>query len=445
MVVGDLATNVDVLVLGAGPGGYTAALRAAQLGKEVVLVDPGPPGGSLVGRILPTKILLDAARQFWQIPSWAEWGITAGKPELDWPQMQTRKNEQVEAARMEIKRQLDEQKVEFVAGQGWFLAENEARIEAEYGAKRYLFDHAVIAVGAEPAPWPDLPFDGKRVLTPSQALAMAELPTSLSIIGADYLAAELATLFTKLGVAVRLLLPTGQRLLPEFDPAAGQVAQTRLQELGVEIDSNLSGLKDLTGLIVVSAGLTPRPVNLGLDKVRVTTAAGGFIQVNERQRTSNPVIYAAGAVTGAPPLVHVANKQGRVAAENIAGKVAQFAPQAIPYVAYTDPPVATVGLTPAEAEAAGYHVSRSTFNIQHSTDSRAGEFIQLLAEQGSEVLLGVTIVGLGADLLIGEAALALEMGATLTDLAETLHPAAGEALARAAEASLGPPMNTREA
>lgn len=435
MVVGDLATNIDVLVLGAGPGGYTAALRAAQSGKEVVLVDPNPPGGSLVERILPTKILLDAARQFWQIPSWTERGISLGKTELDWSQMQTWKRKQVEAASAEIKRQLDRQQVEFVAGRGWFLAENEARIEAEYGAKRYLFDHAVIAVGAEPAPWPDLPFDGKRVLTLSQALAMTELPTSLSIIGADYLAAELATLFTKVGVAVRLWLPSGQRLLPEFDPAVGPVVQTRLQELGVEI-INLLGLKDLTGLIVVSAGLTPRPANLGLDKARVATGADGFIQVNERQRTSNPAIYAAGAVTGALPLAHVANKQGQVAAENIAGRIAQFAPQAIPYVAHTDPPVATVGLTPAEAEAAGYHLSRSTFNIQHSMDSDAGGFVQLLTEQGSELLLGVTIVGPQADLLIGEAALALEMGATLTDLAETLHPAGGEVLARAAEAAL---------
>ncbi|MBE7551017.1 MAG: NAD(P)/FAD-dependent oxidoreductase [Anaerolineales bacterium] len=437
MVVGDLATNIDVLVLGAGPGGCTAALRAAQLGKEVVLVDPAPPGGSLSERILPTKILLDAAQQFWQIPSWTERGINLGKPELSWSQIQTWKNSQVEAARAEIKRQLDQQQVEVVAGQGWFLAENEARIEAEYGAKRYLFDYAVIAVGAEPAPWPNLPFDGERVLTPTQALALTEFPQSLSIVGADYLAAELATLFVKLGAAVHLLLPTGQRLLSEFDPAAGQIAQARLQELGVEIDSNLSGLKDLTGLIVVSAGLTPRPANLGLDKARVAAGADGFIQVNERQRTSNPAIYAAGAVTGALPLAHVANKQGQVAAENIAGRIAQFMPQAIPHVAYTDPPVATVGLTTAEAEAAGYHVSCSTFNLQHSTHSSAGGFIQLLAEQGSEVLLGVTITGPQADILIGEAALALEMGATLTDLAETLHPAAGEALARAAEAAMG--------
>lgn len=427
MVVGDLATNVDVLVLGAGPAGYAAALRAAQLGQEVVLVDPNPPGGSLGQRTLPVKFLLEAAQQLQQIPSLAERGIITGKPELDWPKLQAWKNSRVEAALAEIKRQLDQQQVEWVAGRGWFLAENEARIEAEYGAKRYLFDHAVIAIGGEPAPWPELFFDGKRILTPAEVLALSELPSSLNILGADEMAAELATLFAKLGVTVRLLLPNGQQLLPEFDPEAGQVVQNSLQALGVEIDTDVSGFGNLPGLIVVSAGLMPPTANLDLDKARVVNNASGFIQVNEHQQTSNPTMYAAGAVTGALPLAHVATKQGWVTAENIAGKIAQFAPQAIPRVAYTDPPLASVGLTTVQAETAGYHVS-------HITDDSTGKFIQLVAEQESEVLLGVTIAGPGADVLIGEAALALEMGATLTDLAETLHPVAeaGEALARAA-------------
>jgi dihydrolipoamide dehydrogenase len=448
MVVGDLATNVDVLVLGAGPAGYAAALRAAQLGKEVVLVDPDPPGGSLGRWTLPVKFLLEAVQQWRQIPSLAERGINMEKPELDWPKMQAWKNSQVEAALAEIKRQLDRQQVEWLAGQGWFLAENEARIEAEYGAKRYLFDNAVIAIGGEPAPWPELPFDGKRVLTPTEALALAKLPPSLTILGADELAAELATLLAKLGAAVRLLIPNGPRFLPEFDPAAGQVVQTSLQALGVKINTAVTDFGNLPGLIVVSAGLTAPTAKLDLDKARVATYASGFIRVNERQQTSNPAIYAAGLVTGAPSLAHVAAKQGRVAAENIAGKVAQFAPQAIPRVAYTDPPIASVGLTAVQAKAAGYQVSSFTHQSEASpwdtsciTDNSVGEFIQLVVEQESEVLLGVTIAGPEADILIGEAALALEMGATLTDLAETLHPLRGAALARAAETGLGPQMN----
>ncbi|MCK6625674.1 MAG: NAD(P)/FAD-dependent oxidoreductase [Anaerolineae bacterium] len=426
MVVGDLATNVEVLVLGAGPGGCSAALRAAQLGKEVLLVDPDPLGGGMRAGGLAAETLLEAAGQIWQLNHWSQPGITVTGSTFDWSELQAWKNSRVEALSAEIKRLLDQYQVEVVTGQGWFLAENEARVESEYESKRYLFDQAVIAVGGEAAPWPDLPFDHKRVLTPVQALALAELPAALTLIGADYLAAELATLFAKLGVSVRVLLPTGQRLLPEFDPAAGEVVQARLQEMGVKIE-NLTGLEDLSGLIIVSAGLTPRTTQLGLDKAKVTTNANGFIQVNDRQQTGNPAIYAVGDVTGGPPLAYVAAKQGKVAAENIAGKLAQFAPQAIPRVARTDPEVAAVGLTASEAETAGYHVSRITYHVSPSTG-----FVELVAEQENEVLLGVTIVGPQAGVLIGEAALALEMGATLTDLAETLHPAGGDSLAKAA-------------
>jgi dihydrolipoamide dehydrogenase len=426
MVVGDLATNVEVLVLGAGPGGTSAALRAAQLGKEVVLVDPDPPGGGMRSGGIAAEALLEAAEQVWQLTHWGQPGISVAGSTFDWSQLQAWKNNRGEAMTAEIKRQLEQHHVEVVVGHGWFLAENEARVESEYESKRYLFDQAVIAVGGEAAPWPGLSFDQSRVLTPAQALALAELPATLTLIGGDYVAAELATLFAKLGVSVRVLLPTSQRLLPEFDPAAGEVVQARLSEMGIKFE-DLTGLSDLSGLVVVSAGLTPRTTQLGLDKAKVTTDANGFLQVNDRQRTGNPAIYAVGDVTGGPPLAHVAAKQGKVAAENIAGKLAQFAPQAIPRVARTDPEVAAAGLTASETEATGYHVSRITYHVSPSPC-----FVELVAEQENEVLLGVTIVGPQAGILIGEAALALEMGATLTDLAETLHPRVGEALARAA-------------
>jgi dihydrolipoamide dehydrogenase len=184
--------------------------------------------------------------------------------------------------------------------------------------------------------------------------------------------------------------------------------------------------------VVVSAGLTPRTADLQLTQANVAADVNGYIRVNDRQQTSHPTIYAAGAVTGADALTHVALKQGQVAAENIAGKAAQFAPQAIPRVVYTDPPIASVGLTAGEAQAAGYQVQRSTFNVQPFLKSFC--FGEIVAEQNSEVLLGVTVAGSQAETVIGEAALALEMGATLTDLAETLHPhgGIGEALAQAA-------------
>ncbi len=440
MVVGDLATTVDVLVLGAGPSGCTAAIRAAELGKQVALVDPGLPGHSFAQIGLALRTLLSAAGRFSQL---ARQGIILGDtpPRPDWNRLQSWKNRLIQEYLDGLKRQLDQ--VELVEGRGWFLSPNEVRIEGEYGAKRYLFDHAVIATGAEATAWPDLPFDGERVLTPAQTLSLAQLPERINLIGADSTTAELATLFAKLGVSVRLFIPAGQSLLAEFEPAV----QNSLEKLGVEIDTELTGTlyENLPGLVVVSAGLTPRTADLNLAHAGVAIDAHGYIGINDRQQTSNPVIYSIGAVTGAPFLAHVAVKQGQVAADHIAGRAVQFAPQAIPRVVYTDPPIASVGLTAAEAEAAGYQVSSIKYQAARGPSALSGvfdssdeHFVELIAEQSSEVLLGVAVVGAQAETLIGEAALALEMGATLTDLAETLHPygGAGEALAQAAEMAL---------
>jgi dihydrolipoamide dehydrogenase len=448
MVVGDIATTTDVVVLGAGPGGYVAAIRAAQLGKAVVLVDPGPPGGTCLHQgCVPAKALLSAADQAWQLPNLAEMGISAARPKVDLERMQAWKNGLSERLSKGVQQLLDHYKVSFVSGIGWFLDVNELRVEAEYGTQRYLFEQCVIAVGAEAAPLPDLPFDGEHILTPSQALHVAELPEKISVIGADYIAAELATLFAKLGVAVELVIPAGQQLLAEFDPAAGRQVSAQLKKLGVKTEKqDLNGLGPMikdSPKVIVSIGLTPRTQDLRLEQAQVETDAQGFISVNDCMQTSNPVIYAVGDVTGGPPLAHVAFKQGKVAAEHIAGLPTAYAPQAVPRVAWTDPQVAAVGLTATEAEAMGYKVATGRFplaaNGRALTLNTNQGFVQVVAEQESELLLGVTIVGPGAETVIGEAALALEMGATLTDLAETLHPhpGLGEPLQESAEAALG--------
>jgi dihydrolipoamide dehydrogenase len=453
MVVGNLATAVDVLILGAGPGGYVAAIRAAQLGKEVVLIDPGPPGGTCLHQgCIPAKALLTAADQAWRMPALAEMGITVAETRVDFGQMQSWKNGLVERLAKGVKQLLDSHKVELVSGEGRFTAEGEVHVEAEYGAKRFTFEQCVIAVGAEPAPLPGLAFDGERVLTPGQALSLTELPASLAVVGSDYIAAELATLFAKLGVEVRLLIPAEQQLLGEFDPSAGRQVQARLKKLGVKIETKVTDpaltVKD-AARVVVSAGLIPRTGKLGLKEARVETDAYSFIRVNDCMQTSNPAIYAVGDVTGGLPLASVAIKQAKVAAESMAGLHAQYAPQAVPQVAWTDPPVAATGLTAAAAEAAGYEVVTGRFplaaNGRALTLDAAEGFVQTVAEKKSGVLLGVTIVGARAASLIGEATLALEMGATLIDLAETMHPhpGLGETLQEAAEAALGIAVHIR--
>jgi dihydrolipoamide dehydrogenase len=268
----------------------------------------------------------------------------------------------------------------------------------------------------------------------------------MAIIGSDYIAVELATIFTKLGVAVHLLIPAGEHLLNEFDPSAGRQIQTRLKKLGVKVETKVTDptrVVEDTAQVIVSAGLTPHTGDLQLADAQVGLDESGFILVNDRMQTSNPAVYAVGDVTGGPPLATVAIKQAKVAAESIAGKPAQYAPQAIPHVAWTDPQVATVGLTAAEAKSAGYTVVTGRFPLAangRALTLNAGEgFVQTVAEKENEILLGVTIVGVQAGTLIGEATLALEMGATLTDLAETLHahPGLGETLMESAEAALG--------
>jgi dihydrolipoamide dehydrogenase len=336
--------------------------------------------------------------------------------------------------------------VEMVVGTGFFIGEQEIRVEAEYGTKRFSFEQAIIAVGAAPAPLAGLPFDDSRVLTPGQALNLTRLPEKLAVIGSDYIAAEMATLYAKLGVPVRLLIPAGQPLLAEFDPAAGRQVQARLKKLGVEIETKIDDparAVEAESRVIVSAGLTPRTDHLQLNQAGVDTDEQGYIEVNDRMQTGNPDVYAVGDVTGGPPLAHVAFKHGKVAAEHIAGRPAQYAPQAIPRVAWTDPQVAAVGLTEAEAKAAGYSVITGRFplaaNARALSLNGAQGFVQTVAEQDNELLLGVTIVGPDAEALIGEAALAMEMGATLTDLAETLHPhpSLSETLQESAEAALG--------
>jgi dihydrolipoamide dehydrogenase len=447
MVVGDLATTVEVVVLGAGPGGYVSAIRAGQLGKEVVVVDPGTPGGTCLHLgCIPAKALLSAADRVWQLSHLEELGIIAGDIQVDLPKMHSWKNGVVQRLSQGVKQLFDHYKVELVSGTGFFLSENELRVEAEYGTKRFLFEHCIIAVGGDPAPLPDLAFDGQRVLTPGQALSLTELPKSLDVIGVDYIAAELVTIFAKLGAAVRLLIPEGQHLLPEFDPSVGRQVQSRLKQLGADIEAYVKAPAEAAAgsvPVIVSNGLIPRTANLHLESAGVNVEASGFIRVNDRLQSSNPAIYAVGDVTGSLALATLAIKQGKVAAESIAGKAAQFAPQAVPRVAWTDPPVAAVGLTAAQAEAAGYKVVTGRFplaaNGRAMTLNAARGFVQTVAEQENEVLLGVTIVGAQADSLIGEAALALEMGATLTDLAETVHahPSLGEILQESAEAALG--------
>lgn len=448
MVVGEIPTAVDLVVLGAGPGGYVAAIRAAQHGRRVALIDPGPPGGTCLREgCIPSKALLSATGRAAGLPALAAMGIEVGAPRVSWSRMQAWKDGLVERLSGGVRKLLAAAQVEVVQGRGWFSAPREVwGASADEPPHRFSFERCIVATGAEPEPLAALPFDGARVLTPGEALRLPALPASLAVIGADATAAELATIFASLSVPTRLVIPEGCRLLEGFEPVAGRMVQARLRRLGVAIVADAGEPAAAAGdaaVVVVSLGLCGRTGELDLRQVGLAPDEHGFLPVDRRMRTQNPAVLAVGDVTGGLPLATVAIKQGKVAADEAAGLAARYDPQAVPRVAWTDPEVAAVGLTVAEAEAAGHAVTTGRYplggNGRALTLDAAEGTVQTVAEKESGVLLGVTIVGPRAAELIGEAALALEMGATLTDLSETLHPhpGLGEGLVESADAALG--------
>jgi dihydrolipoamide dehydrogenase len=444
MVVGDVTTAVDVLVLGAGPGGYVAAIRAAQLGRKVTLVDAGAPGGTCLNLgCIPLKALLSASERYAQArgEDLAVMGIASEHVTFDWSKMQAWKQSVVQRLSEGVRRLLASNGVECVYGTGWFINEQEVRVEGEHGSLRFKFDACIIASGAEARPIEGMPYDGKNILTPEQALALPELPETLSIAGDDYIALELATLFARLGVRVKLYA-SGSQILAGADPAALRLIQAGMRKQGITVSTKTSATTIAERPLVISNGVIPRVAGLHLDAAGIQLNASGGIQVDTQQRTSQPHIFAVGDCTGGLALASRAIKQGKVAAEVISGQRVQFAPQVTPLVVHTTPELALVGYTTEEAGREGYQIVSGRFPL--AANGRAltlcsdnGAALLVASEDGT--LLGATLVGPRAGDLIGQLALALEMGASLTDASEILyvHPGLGEIVLEAAENALG--------
>lgn len=444
MVVGDVTTAVDVLVLGAGPAGYVAAIRSAQLGKKVTLVNQGPEGGvCLNSGCIPLKALLSSSARFWQAQpqQLTSMGIAAESVTFDWAAMQAWKQNIVKRLSEGVRRLLAGNAVDIIQGKGWFINAQEMRVEGEYGSHRLKFGACIIATGAQPAPSNSFPYNADQALTPEQALALPTLPSTLSVAGDDYIALEVATLFARLGVNVKLFTPT-EHILSGFDPAALRFVQVGLRKLGMQVTTKTPVASIQDRPLVVSNGARPRTAELRLDAAGVHVHPGGGIAVNTMQQTSNPAIYAAGDCTGSPPLASIAIKQGKVAAEALAGRRVQFAPLVTPLVVHTTPEIAAVGYSAEEAIRAGYKVVTGRFPLAANgraltLGSDAGVAL-LVASAGDETLLGATLVAPQASDLIAQLALAIEMGATLTDLAEIIyaHPSLSETIQESAENAL---------
>ena len=445
MVVGDVTTAVDVLVLGAGPGGYVAAIRAAQLGRHVTLIDRGLPGGTCLHQgCIPLKALLSASERYQQTRSeeLTSMGIHVESVMFDWASMQVWKQGVVDRLAEGVRRLIAGNHIEYVHGNGWFINAQEVRVEGEHGSLRFKFEHCIIATGADAAPLPDLPFDGKHVLTPEQALMLPELPEALSVVGDDYIALELATLFARLGVKVKLLSP-GENLLPGVDPSALRLVRSGLRKLGIQASTGVVFDSIAERPVVISQGVCPRTSDLHLDSVGLEMTANGGVKVNSMQQSSISHIFAIGDCTGGHALASIAMKQAKVAAEVLSGQRVQFAPLVMPLVVHTTPELATAGYSAEEAAKAGYNILTGRFplaaNGRALTLGSDNGVALLVANADDGTLLGATLVGPRAGDLIQQVALAIEMGATLTDVSEILyaHPGLSETLLEATEGALG--------
>ena len=445
MVVGDVTTAVDVLVLGAGPGGYVAAIRAAQLGHHVTLIDQSLPGGTCLHcGCIPLKALLTSTERYHQTrqEELASMGISAPSVTFNWAEMQAWKQSVVDRLAEGVRRLLAGNHIDYVHGTGWFINDRELRVEGEHGSLRFKFEHCIIATGADAAPLADFPYDAQHILTPEQALMLPALPESLAIFGDDYIALELATLFARLHVHVKLYVP-GEQLLPGVDPPAVRLVQAGLRKTGVQIETKATIANIAERPLVISQGVRPRTAGLHLDATAVTLTENGGILVNTMQQSSIPHIYAIGDCTGGRALASIAMKQAKIAAETLSGQRVQFAPLVTPLVVHTTPELATAGYSPAQATEVGYTITTGRFplaaNGRALTLGADNGVAMLVASVDDGILLGATIVAPRAGDLIAQATLAIEMGATLTDLTEILyaHPGLSETILESAENALG--------
>ncbi len=461
--------DAEVLVLGAGPGGYTAAFRAADLDRQAVLVEPYANLGGVCLNVgcIPSKALLHAARVVDEAAEFAAHGIDFGRPVIDRAKLGGWKNEVVDRLTGGLAQLAERRKVEVVRGHGRFVGPHEVEIEDADGGRRTLtFGQAIVAVGSRPAMIPGLPDGDPRVWDSTDALELDpgfEPDGRLLVIGGGIIGLEMATVYAALGYRVTVveLLP---QLLTGVDRDLVRPLQRRLAERleAIHTATRVTGVKaqknglmvsmegddgesrsGLFGRVLVAAGRRPNSDRFGAEAAGVTVDGRGFVPVDDQQRTNVPHIFAIGDLVPGPMLAHKATHEGKVAAEVAAGEKSGFEARVIPSVAYTDPEVAWVGLTETEARQNGTAYEKAVFPWSASgralTLGRAEGLTKLLFDPGSGRVVGAGIVGVNAGDLIAEAALAIEMNADAADLALTVyaHPTLSETVAFAAEAYEG--------
>ncbi|HET6956251.1 MAG TPA: dihydrolipoyl dehydrogenase [Vicinamibacterales bacterium] len=441
-------TSVQLVVVGAGPGGYAAAFLAADLGLSVALVDPEiNPGGVCVYRgCIPSKALLHVSNLITESRHAKAWGVTFGEPSIDLARLREFKDNVVKRLTSGTGQLVKHRKVQYLQGWAEILDAHNLKVKLTKGGEETVqFEHALLATGSVPAIPPMLKVDDPRVMDSTGALDLPDIPKSLLVVGGGYIGLELGSVYAALGSAVTVvemtpgLLPGADRDL--VDVLAKRVHQTMkavlLETRVVEMKAEADGIRvtfegkadpkqQLFDRVLVSVGRRPNSKIPGLERTHVQVDQRGFIMVDEQRRTHEPSIFAIGDVVGEPMLAHKASHEGRVAVEVMAGENVAFSPRAIPAVVFTDPEIAWCGLTESQAAKEGRHVTVSKFPWGASgraiTLDRTDGLTKLILDPETERLLGVGLVGPGAGEMIAEGVLAIEMGANATDLKLTIHP-----------------------
>lgn len=439
--------HADVVVLGAGPGGYTAAFRAADLGKKTVLIERYPALGGVCLNVgcIPSKALLHIAKVITEAEETAHAGISFGQPKIDVAKLRDWKAGVVGKLTKGLAGLAKQRKVDVVHGRGEFASGNTIRVETSQGEKTVAFDHCIIAAGSSVARIPGFPYDDKRIFDSTGALELPEIPKRLLIVGGGIIGLEMATVYDALGskITVVELMDT---LIPGADKDAVRVLAKRIEKRYekillktkvTKIEPQKDGLKvtfegdkapgpQVYDYILMAVGRRPNGRDIKAEAAGVTVDERGYIPVDKQLRTNVAHIHAIGDICGEPMLAHKASHEGKIAAEVIAGHKAHFDAKTIPSVAYTDPEIAWMGLSEAEAQAQGIEYDKAVFPWAASgralASGREDGLTKLIFDKKSRRLLGAAIAGVNAGELIAGTVLALEMGADAEDIGLTIHP-----------------------
>ena len=457
--------SFEAVVIGAGPGGYVAAIRLGQLGVKTAIIERESMGGVCLNwGCIPSKAYIQAAKLYEGIHSAAEVGIDVGKPRVDLKKTRDWKDSIVKRLTGGVSTLIEKAGVEIIKGHARFKDANNLEVEGADGKKTAVrFEKAMIATGSRPLEIPPFPYDGKDVISSTEALDLEKVPENLVVIGGGVIGLEIGMYLNAFGAQVTVVEMMDQ-ILPGVDKEVVKTLNRVLKKrkikahvstkalgfsgkdgkLEVEIEDQKGKKSKIPAdKILVSVGRKPNSGDLGLDKAGVKTDERGFIPVDAQLKTNVPNIFAIGDIAGGMLLAHKASKEGLVAAAVIAGKKDAYDVKAMPGAIFTEPEIATVGLSEEEAKAAGHEIAVGKFPFTALGKSLAARdtegFVKIVSDKKTDLVLGVHIIGAHASDLISEAALAIEMGACVEDIALTVHPhpTLGESMMEAAEAVHG--------